>query len=258
VRWRAIFYTALTTAGLVTATAAVVSLYRTGSLSVPRLAQSVQPGPLSTKHAFLEGKCETCHTPTRGVEAAACIGCHSTAASDLGKQPTAFHAFIQDCRGCHVEHTNAIRPIKMDHAVLLKLGAHLSAGQQGHPTVPREMADDLKRFLGLPVSQSAEKAELDCAGCHSNGDPHRELFGRECASCHATTSWRVAGFRHPSPTSKDCAQCHQAPPSHYTEHFAMMDKGLTGHRQAEVSQCFLCHRTDSFNDIKGVGWYKHH
>jgi hypothetical protein len=251
-------YTTFITAGLVSATAAVVSLYRAGSPSVPWLAQSIQPGKLSAKHAFLEGKCETCHMPTRGVEAAACIGCHATAASDLGKQPTAFHASIQDCRGCHVEHIGAARPIKMDHAVLLKIGSHLIAGQQGHPTVPREMADDLKRFLGLPVSQSAEKEGLDCAGCHSNRDPHRELFGRECASCHATTSWRIAGFLHPSPTSRDCAQCHQAPPSHYMEHFAMMDKALTGHHQAEVNQCFLCHRTDSFNDIKGVGWYKHH
>ena len=256
--WRGIFYTALITAGLIVSTVAIVGLYRTGSSSVPRLTQSVQPGPLSAKHAFLSDKCETCHTPARGVNSIACIGCHGTAAVDLGKQPTAFHATIQDCRGCHVEHLGAARPIKMDHAVLLRIGTHLTIGQEGHPNVPSQMVDDLKGFLGLPVSRSAEKAQLDCVSCHSNRDPHRELFGRNCASCHETDSWRIGGFLHPSPGSKDCAQCHQAPPSHYMGHFVMMDRMIARQEHAQVNQCYLCHRTDSFNDIKGVGWYKHH
>src|SRR5205807_8299231 len=63
--------------------------------------------------------------------------CHSTAAADLAKQPTAFHADVQDCRGCHVEHAGAIRPIKMDHAALLGIGSHLKSGEQSHPSVPR-------------------------------------------------------------------------------------------------------------------------
>ncbi len=252
------FYTALTTIAFIGGITAIVALYYSGSASIPGWRNSFQPGPLSTKHAFLVGRCESCHTPTRGVEATACIKCHSSAAVDLGKQPTAFHANIQDCGGCHVEHLGATRPIKMDHAALLKIGSHLAAGDKGHPSVPRQMVDDIKGFLGIPVSQSAEKTGLDCASCHSNRDPHRELFGRDCSGCHDTTSWKLAGFLHPSPTSKDCAQCHQAPPSHYMMHFEMMDKGITGQKNAQVNQCFLCHRTDSFNDIKGVGWYKHH
>jgi hypothetical protein len=36
-------------------------------------------------------------------------------------------------------------------------------------------------------------------------------------------------------------------------HFAMMDQRVTGHHQAKVNECFLCHQTDSFNNIKGVG-----
>jgi hypothetical protein len=27
---------------------------------------------------------------------------------------------------------------------------------------------------------------------------------------------------------------------------------------AKVEQCYLCHQTTAWNDIKGVGWYKHH
>ena len=123
-----LWYTVLITIAVVGGVAAVVSLYRSGSASIPGWQAAFQPGPLSEKHRFLTGNCESCHTPTRGVEAAACIGCHSTAAADLGKQPTAFHAVVQDCRGCHVEHAGAVRPTKMDHAALLRIGSHLKLG----------------------------------------------------------------------------------------------------------------------------------
>ena len=41
-------------------------------------------------------------------------------------------------------------------------------------------------------------------------------------------------------------------------HFEMVSKPVARQEQAPVNQCFLCHRTNSFNDIKGIGWYKHH
>jgi hypothetical protein len=56
----------------------------------------------------------------------------------------------------------------------------------------------------------------------------------------------------------DCAQCHQAPPSHYMEHFRMISVMVAGQPHARVEQCFLCHQTTAWNDIKNVGWYKHH
>ena len=145
--------------------------------------------------------------------------------------------------------------------------SHLAVGDKGHPSVPRQMVDDIKGFLGIPVSQSAEKTGLNCASCHSNRDPHRELFGRDCAGCHDTTSWRIAGFLHPSPTSKDCAQCHQAPPSHYMMHFEMVSKKVARQEDAQVAeccgvaqvnQCYRCHQTTAWNDIRGIGYYKMH
>lgn len=253
-----IFYTVLITIALIGGLTIVVELYRSGSASVPGWSAFFQPGLLSGKHSFLGDKCEACHTPIRGVEATTCITCHSTAAIDLGKQPTAFHAHIQDCRGCHVEHEGAARPTKMDHAALLRIGSHLAEGKGGHPSASRQMANDMAVFLGVRVSQSAEKNGLGCASCHSNRDPHRALFGSDCAGCHETTTWQIVGYLHPSPTSRDCAQCHQAPPSHYMIHFEVVSVVVAGQEHAQVGQCFLCHRTDSFNDIKGVGWYKHH
>jgi hypothetical protein len=38
----------------------------------------------------------------------------------------------------------------------------------------------------------------------------------------------------------------------------MMDQTITGQEHARVNQRFLCHRTDSFNEIEYVGRYKHH
>jgi hypothetical protein len=103
--------------------------------------------------------------------------------------------------------------------------------------------------------------------CHQTKDRHLGLFGTDCASCHATSKWTVAEFRHPSATSQSCAQCHQAPPSHYMMHFEMVSKKIARQEDSQVAgccgpvqvnECYRCHQTTSWNDIKGVGWYKHH
>jgi len=33
---------------------------------------------------------------------------------------------------------------------------------------------------------------------------------------------------------------------------------MSAQPHARVDQCLLCHQTTSWNDIRGVGWYKHH
>lgn len=253
-----VLYTVLITAAVLAGTFAIVALYRSGSQSVPGLQAFVVPGPLSTSHAFMEGDCEECHTPVRGVEAKTCITCHATAAADLASQRTAFHAGIQDCRGCHVEHEGAARPIRMSHAALVRIGSHLATEGRSKPALPRQIADELAAYFGTEFSATAEKDALNCASCHSNEDRHRELFGRDCAGCHETASWQISAFLHPSSTSRDCAECHQAPPSHYMEHFGMVSMRVAGQPLAQVKQCYVCHQTNSFNDIKGVGWYQHH
>ncbi|MBX9826088.1 MAG: cytochrome c family protein [Xanthobacteraceae bacterium] len=251
-------YAALISVAVAAAVTIIFSLYRSGSTSIPAWPNAFKPGALSAQHAFLGDRCDTCHTPIRGVEAATCIGCHATAAANLDKQSTAFHATLQDCRGCHIEHQGGNRPTKMDHAALLRIGTHLTAVGARHTSVSRQMVEDMTAFLGMRMSRQAEKNNLKCASCHSTRDPHRELFGRDCAGCHETTTWRITGFLHPSPTSRDCAQCHQAPPSHYMMHFEMVSKSVARQHHADVRQCYLCHQTSSFNEIKGAGWYKHH
>jgi hypothetical protein len=192
------------------------------------------PGRLSSAHAFLEDNCAACHTAGKGPEAAKCIACHANSEHLLQRRPTAFHAEVGSCRECHAEHQGAGQhPTQMDHDALLRLGRHR-------------------------LGSASPEGRLDCTSCHGTKDRHQGLFGRDCAQCHATEKWTIPEFRHPSPRSTDCGQCHQAPPSHYMGHFHMVSVKVAGKPHAKVEQCHLCHQTTAWNDIKGVGWYKHH
>ena len=239
--------------------------------------RQVSPGPLSAAHAFLGNDCASCHTPVTGIDAARCIACHATNEELLGRQPSAFHANVPSCIGCHVEHQGVDRrPTRMDHAELARLGRR-ELGAGGPRGVERQTRDQIVAWLRQHDASGAARAAhpqisaaemtLDCASCHANKDPHFKLFGPNCAQCHGTTKWTVAGFLHPSPRSTSCAQCHQAPPSHYMGHFEMMDKAIVARGSAgargccadvQVNQCYRCHQTDAWNSIKGVGWFKLH
>lgn len=254
-------YIILGVLGLAAAVLVPLVIYRSGTPALPFWRGVASPGALSAAHAFLGTQCESCHTPNQGIKAASCITCHAPDAVVLAKQSTAFHATIQECRDCHLEHRGAdVRPITMDHAVLTKIGLRAAhAGNvPGQPPTPG--AATTRHFLAaITGSEAAVEGEvLDCGSCHSFRDKHQALFGQLCADCHKSRTWKIGGFLHPSPKSQDCNQCHQAPPSHFMMHFAMMDQGITGQHNARVEQCFLCHQTDSFNDLKGVGWFKMH
>ena len=224
-------YAVLAIFGVFAVVGTAVTTHGSGSEAMPLWASAARPGPLSQAHAFLGDKCESCHAPTKGIVAAKCVTCHASARELLMKPVTAFHATIGDCRGCHVEHKGVdVRPIKMDHASLVRVARSPS---------------------GAPVA-------LQCQTCHAYQDKHQGYFGQQCATCHATRTWDVKNFAHPSPRSTDCAQCHKPPPSHLMMHFSMMDKMITGQTAATVNQCQACHQTDSFNNIKGVGWFDMH
>jgi hypothetical protein len=234
-----------------------------------RWQSTVSPGKLSSAHAFLANNCTSCHTPVRGVEAANCIACHANNQSLLQRQPTAFHADVRSCVDCHVEHEGTDRrPTQMDHATLAKLDLRqMSANNATHTNNAaareRTVAWIGQHASGAPLppghpTATREEAALSCIVCHSNQDRHRGLLGTDCIQCHTTTAWTIPEFRHPAPTSTSCVQCHQAPPSHYMGHFRMVSMTVAHQPFAQVSQCFLCHQTNDWNDIKGVGWYKHH
>lgn len=238
-----------------------------GVWAVPRFApegraatweRQVNPGELSAAHAFLADNCAACHTPGQGATADKCAVCHADS-QVLKREPTAFHATVGSCRGCHPEHRGpAVRPTAMDHAVLARIGSN------GMPDGTGSSVQKLIRWLANATARVPHdgrprgEAALSCVACHATKDRHQTLFGRDCASCHQTAGWRIPKFRHPSPKSTECAECHQAPPSHYMEHFSMVSAKVAFQPHAQVRQCFACHQTTAWNDIRGVGWYKHH
>lgn len=230
--------------------------------------QQASPGPLTKGHAFLDKQCDSCHTRVSGVEPSKCIVCHANEVALLQRQATAFHASIGSCTQCHREHDpslNATPP--MDHASLARIGlaqlareAPDSEAQGLHHQLVSWMQARASGDSAAPDNPHLTAAErtLDCAPCHASKDRHWGLFGRDCAQCHATQQWTLAEFRHPPPSSLDCAQCHQAPPSHYMGHFQMVSETVAGEHGAEVRECYRCHQTTSWNDIRDVGLYKHH
>lgn len=250
--------------------------------------QAVEPGSLSQSHAFLSKNCAACHTPVKGIEPALCIACHADNTALLQRQPTVFHANVQVCSGCHVEHQGTARmPTTMDHSLLAKLGhgqikaGEMAAGpstpeietlakllervprsEQRAPAPPEQYAEakpaDARKLPANHPRTGSGESMLNCASCHTTKDRHQGLFGSDCFQCHATTEWTVAKFLHPSASSTDCVQCHKAPPSHNMMHFSMMSAPLARQPNAKVNQCFLCHQTTAWNDIKGVGRVKHH
>lgn len=218
------------------------------------LQSQVAPGKLSAAHAQLATNCASCHTPVKGVDDAKCISCHADSKALLERQPTAFHVNIGNCSSCHKEHLGEDANLRvMNHEALARIAKKMiSEGKN----ISNQL-NNLDLSTDYPLVSKLE-AGLNCASCHSTKDKHFGLLGKDCASCHATTQWTIPEFQHPSVNSINCAQCHQAPPSHYMEHFAMISQKIAGQGKAVVNQCYSCHKTTTFNDIKGVGFYKHH
>lgn len=236
--------------------------------------RQANPGALSKAHATLGKDCAACHTPAQGPDDAKCIACHANDTTLLQRQPTAFHAEIGNCSQCHVEHRGRGANLReMDHEALARISLKQLGSQHSTANLEKQILHWLDKHPSriAPTPNHPETSPLEatlvCSTCHATKQPHSGLFGENCASCHGTQRWTIPRFQHPSPRSTECAQCHQAPPSHYMMHFEMVSKkiakpAVTGaaasHEGATVSQCYVCHETTSWNDIEGVGWYKHH
>ena len=246
----------------------ILNFHPPGILKEISWEQSVVPGKLSAGHTFLEDNCEACHTPVQGIVRDNCVICHANDTHILQRQPTAFHADISDCTGCHTEHLGKNSMIStMDHDALVTIGLDM-LGQFQNPVhegvITKSFMEDIldsgrkPGSLFLHPNASGGEALLNCSACHANDDRHFALFGEDCISCHRTDQWSLPEFIHPSSQSRDCNQCHEAPPSHYMQHFKMISAKVAGEPHAPVEQCFSCHQSTSWNDIKRAGWYKHH
>lgn len=222
----------------------------------------VTPGPLTTAHDFLENDCRSCHSPVTGIERMNCVWCHASETTLLGRQPTSFHAEISECTGCHTEHQGREANLnQMDHNRLASIGIatlQQSASKDGPLNGAATQLQLLEIHTDAALDRGINDTALDCASCHSTKDRHAGLMGNDCAQCHNFDNWTIDAFQHPSASNTECNQCHQAPPSHYMEHFKMISQGVARKPRAVVVDCFECHQTTSWNDIEGIGFYKHH
>tara|TARA_R110001583_G_C5666803_1_gene410275 strand:- start:5262 stop:6065 length:804 start_codon:yes stop_codon:yes gene_type:complete len=260
--------TALALVALLPAMVITLWLFMPQLQSAATWQRMAAPGPLSIAHQPLENNCAACHAPIKGVEDAGCVACHAATPVLLQRKPTAFHADIADtknCVACHKEHDGGRSLRVMDHAALTDIVLdrleHAPEGNEGAVLLQHLKAHRPETLSGgvlLATGASYAETLLDCASCHSPSYPHDQLFGTDCAACHGTTAWSIAEFRHPRPSSNECAECHLAPLSHYKPHFRMMSQPIAKQRNAKPEQCNLCHQTTNWNDIRQVGFYDHH
>src|SRR5215470_13530214 len=138
------------------------------------------PGPLSKVHVFIGENCGACHTPVAGVTRAKCVACHANDTDLLDRQPTAFHAGINECAACHYEHVAGVeRPIHMDHAALARIG--LAELGKGGPDAQQTRARLIAWMRSGPMPEmrsnlSPEERLLDCVSCHRVKDVHSGNF----------------------------------------------------------------------------------
>lgn len=209
----------------------------------------VLPGALSHAHAKLESDCGACHQSVVGVEDSRCVACHVSNERLLSWPETIFHASIQQCGTCHLEHRGREAEISvMDHALLASTA--LAELERGSPQETSETASHLAAMLAERKGRPEAADLLRCDGCHARKDVHEGLFGSQCGSCHETTRWVIPAYEHPSGRSEDCAQCHRAPPDHFGGHFEMMGR-------SDVRQCAMCHQPPSWLDIGHPPWFDH-
>ncbi|MBX2990818.1 MAG: cytochrome C [Bacteroidetes bacterium] len=161
------------------------------------------PGQLSRVHLDLEGmqNCLTCHETGKEISGQKCLACHEEIKSVIdAKRGYHFRVAAQRCVACHKEHlgrdaqTILFDKNTFDHA---QTGFNRTGK---HATIRCEDCHSTKNIkdpgiLAL-VKQTGRETYLGlsqaCAGCHA--DRHNATVGKECQTCHTTTSWRPAAF----------------------------------------------------------------
>lgn len=159
------------------------------SVDVPHAA--LTGFPLDGRHAPLT--CTACHdSPSFTGAAPACASCHEP------DRPQAH--FEGACEGCHLssgwqtaslggqEHASTGFALRGAHTTLACRDCHVGEGT-------------LTPF---------------CTGCHADDDPHRNLLGNACETCHVEVDWSFTRFNHATTgwplrgahALSTCVDCH--------------------------------------------------
>jgi hypothetical protein len=169
--------------------------------------QLLSPGPLAGAHAELEGlrNCTACHELGRkGASDARCRSCHTLIDTRI-KAGRGYHASVegQTCASCHKEHQGRdfdvlrLDTARFDHGEIgyaLEGGHSDSRCRDCHRT-DRIKAPDVLAWARQHGNSGRTLLGLgrSCRGCHGEDDAHGAQFrGRECETCHATSTWTEA------------------------------------------------------------------
>lgn len=191
-------------------------------LSIHSYAQ-LSPGPLSLKHAKLEGmsNCTQCHSVGKGVPNSKCLDCHQDIQM-LNKQNKGYHANAtvknKSCVTCHSDHHGKnFKMIKLNEKNFNHnqtgyelLGAHKETDCKSchKPSFisDKKIASRKGTYLGL---------EQKCLSCHQ--DTHQGSLKTSCMDCHTMDKFKPASqFSHDQAKFKlkgahksvDCLSCH--------------------------------------------------
>jgi hypothetical protein len=209
------------------------------------LQNLASPGPLAEPHKDLDGQCDRCHVPFKGIPSSACLSCH-TGTRDRIASGGGTHAQWEKqgrkCSSCHGDHKgrgHALTPAvdkSFDHAItgFLLSGKHQAvACASCHKSGPHG-----PRWVGLAK---------DCAGCHA--DVHKGALGARCSTCHATTGWKpptrtIADHQVPmngQHAGLTCALCHKLG-AHLQPAWSCGDCHTQKHGGTKAP-CATCHNT---------------
>ena len=146
----------------------------------------ISPGPLSSAHAKLEKKCDSCHkTFKKEAMNAMCLSCHKGIAGDIN-QNAGFHgkstARSQQCKTCHSEHHGR------GYRIVAFNAATFNHSLTDYPLVGGHAK---AKCVGChKAGGSYRTTSTACASCHAKKDPHLGRLGRNCQGCHTVTGWK--------------------------------------------------------------------
>jgi hypothetical protein len=227
-------------------------LYSPGALSDSKRT-NVALGGVSS-HADTGRNCGACHAPPWSKETMAdrCLNCHADVRRQIDGGLSLHGKFAagRKCRQCHTEHKGA-------HGTLTSLAHfdhdcarfHLTGA---HRQVACQSCHTGGGYKGTPQT---------CAGCHAEPPTpavHKHSYGKSCASCHGTQTWKGSSFQHTifsinhgrrRGTQSTCATCHPnaEKPREYTcynchEHRpAKIERIHLRRNIVEYDDCIKCH-----------------
>ena len=189
--------------------------------------------PLTGGHQVPPRQCTDCHLNNNyNLSSTACVTCHLKDYQGTTNPNHVAAAFSQTCNQCH--NTTSWSNASFNHS----LTAFPLTGM--HTVPPRQCID-------CHVNNNYNLTTATCVSCHMKDfqgttNPNHAIsnFPQACDSCHNTTSWLNATFKHSS-TGFPLTGSHVVPPRQCTDCHVNNNYNLT------TTACVSCHQTDYNN-----------